>query len=84
MLNIFEQSTAALQPMQSVQSNIFEPKQGLNFLVVMDLATNFIFIEKLPTKNLQKYNRRTKQHIWTLWMPIRIFLLQNPQNQGKK
>ena len=37
--------------MQHIQSDIFEPRAGINYLVVVDLARNFIFVEKIPTKS---------------------------------
>merc|ERR1712105_449527 len=47
----FEKSIAALQPMQNVQMDIFEPKAGTCFLVMVDVATNFLFVEKIRTKS---------------------------------
>ena len=47
----FDKSVAALWPMQHVQADLFELKAGLVFLVVIDLATNFICVEKIASKS---------------------------------
>ena len=36
--------------MQHLQMDIFEPKAGTCFLVVVDIATNFLFVEKIKSK----------------------------------
>ena len=50
-LQTFEKSVAALRPMQHVQMDIFEPTAGVNYLVLVDIATNFLFVEKIKTKS---------------------------------
>ena len=37
--------------MQHVQMDIFEPKAGTCYLVMVDIATNFLFIEKIKNKS---------------------------------
>merc|ERR1712082_587627 len=50
-LQSFEKSVLALQPMQHVQMDIFEPKAGICYLVMVDIASNFLFVEKIRTKS---------------------------------
>ena len=50
-LDTFETSVAALKPMQHVQADLFEPKAGTIFLVIVDKASSFVFVEKIASKS---------------------------------
>ena len=50
-LDTFDHSIAALKPMQNVQADLFEPRQGLVFLILIDKCSNFIFAEKISSKS---------------------------------
>ena len=50
-LQTFDKSVVALRPMQHVHMDIFEPKAGTNYLVLVDIAINFLFVEKIQTKS---------------------------------
>ena len=46
----FDKSVAALQPMQHIRADLFKPKAGIVFLVLVDLASNFLFVDKITSK----------------------------------